>query len=478
MIKKYDKKAEQTLEKVCSGITINNIIPSDDYARFDVKRGLRNSDGTGVMAGLSRVCSVEGYYINDGERVPKDGRLFYRGINMADIAENCLKENRFGYEEASWLLCVGELPNENELCDYRTLLAERRTLPDDFIEDTIMKSPSKDIMNKTAMSVLALYSYDENPDDLSINNIVKQSIDLIAQIPSIMAYAYQVKRRAFDKKSMYIHQNDKSLSTAESILRTLRPDKKFTTDEARLLDLCMIVHADHGGGNNSAFTTRCVSSTGTDTYSAIASAISSLKGPRHGGAALKAHKMLCDIKENCTNPLDEGILYEYLEKILNKNAGDKSGLIYGMGHAVYTLSDPRAVLLKNLAEKKSKIYKKTEDFKILSAIEHLTPELFQKIKGVRKNICANVDLYSGLIYDCLDIPEELYTPMFMASRISGWCAHRIEEICSGSKIIRPAYKSVSLNRDYIKLSARTGELKAPEYIPIEERYAKKEKKYE
>lgn len=476
MIKKYDKKNEQTLEKVCSGITINNIIPREDYTRFEVKRGLRNSDGTGVMAGLSRVCSVEGYYINDGERVPKEGRLFFRGINMTDLAENCLKENRFGYEEASWLLCVGELPNKKELCDYQNLLAERRALPDDFIEDTIMKSPSRDIMNKTAMSVLALYSYDENPDDLSVKNIVRQSVDLIAQTPSIMAYAYQVKRRAFDKKSMYIHQNDKSLSTAESILRTIRPDKKFTAEEARLLDLCMTVHADHGGGNNSAFTARCVSSTGTDTYSAISAAISSLKGPKHGGASLKVHKMLCDIKENCKNPLDDGILYEYLERLLNREAGDKSGLIYGMGHAVYTLSDPRAVLLKGVAEKESKSYGKYDDFKILYAIERLTPELFQRIKGVKKNICANVDLYSGLIYDCLGIPEELYTPMFMASRISGWCAHRIEELCSGSKIIRPAYKSVSLNRDYIKLSKRTGELKAPNYIPLEERCGKKGEK--
>lgn len=474
MIKEYDFETEQALEKFCSGIKINNVIPREDYTRFDVKRGLRNPDGTGVMAGLTRVCSVEGYYINDGERVPKDGRLFYRGIDMTDLTENCIKEKRLGYEEASWLLCVGELPNEKELRDYRNLLAERRTLPEDFIEDTIMKSPSRDIMNKTAMSVLALYSYDKNPDDLSVKNIVKQSVDLIAQIPSIMAYAYQVKRRAFDKKSMYIHPNDKSLSTAESILRTIRPNKKFTADEARLLDLCMIVHADHGGGNNSAFTTRCVSSTGTDTYSAISSAISSLKGPRHGGASLKVHKMLCDIKENCKNPLDDGILYEYLEKLLKKETGDKSGLIYGMGHAVYTLSDPRAVLLKSLAEKKSESYGKADDFKILSAVERLTPELFQKVKGVRKNICANVDLYSGLIYDCLGIPEELYTPMFMASRISGWCAHRIEELCSGSKIIRPAYKSISLNRDYISLSARTGNLKAPEYIPLEERYRKKE----
>ena len=422
------------------------------------------------MAGLTKICSVEGYYIDDGERVPREGRLFYRGINMSDIVKNCKQENRFGFEEVVWLLLFGDLPTKEQLDAFTSVLAQARELPDEFIEDIIMKAPSRDIMNKVASSVLGLYTFDENPDDTSLENVLRQSIQLIAQIPMLMSYAYQAKRRAFDHKSMYIHQNKLDYTMAESILGSIRSDRKFSDAEAKLLDTCMIIHADHGGGNNSAFTTRCITSTGTDTYSAIAASIGSLKGPKHGGANIRVHNMLEDIKKNVKNTADEGQIADYLAKIIKKEAGDGSGLIYGMGHAVYTLSDPRAKLLKQDAAKYSAEFGYEEDFHILDTIERLTPELFCKYKGIKKKICANVDLYSGLIYSMLNIPEELFTPIFMASRSAGWCAHRMEEIYSGGKIMRPAYKSVSLHRGFVPLAERTDNHKVQnEYIPSEER---------
>ena len=335
----------EALSTLCEELLKNNRIHAEDYRRFDVKRGLRNADGTGGMTGLTRICSVEGYYIDDGERVPKDGRLVYRGMDMSEIVKGCRAENRFGFEEVAWLLLFGDLPTQKQLDRFCALLAECRELPDEFIEDMIMKAPSPDIMNKVARSVLALYSFDENPDDTSVENVLRQSIQLIAQIPTIMAYAYQVKRRVYDHKSMYIHQNKKSLKTAESILHSIRSDRKFTDEEAKLLDICMIFHAEHGGGNNSTFTTRCITSSGTDTYSAIAAGIGSLKGPKHGGANIKVHKMVEDMKANVSDPTNEGQVADYLAKVIQKQAGDGSGLIYGMGHAVYTLSDPRAVIL-------------------------------------------------------------------------------------------------------------------------------------
>ncbi len=422
------------------------------------------------MAGLTRVCSVEGYYIDDGERVPKDGRLIYRGIDMSEIVDGCKKENRFGFEEVAWLLLFGDLPTRSQLEAFTNTLAQARELPDEFIEDLIIKAPSRNIMNKVASTVLNLYSYDENPDDTSIENVLRQSIQLIAQIPTIMAYAYQVKRRNFDHKSMYIHQNKTDITMAESILRSIRADKKYTDEEAKILDTCMMIHAEHGGGNNSTFTTRCVTSTGSDTYSAIAASIGALKGPRHGGANIKVHEMVMDIKENVKDPTDEGQLADYLAKIIKKEAGDGSGLIYGMGHAVYTLSDPRAVILKNDARKYSKNTEYEEDFKILDGIERITPELFCKYKGIKKKICANVDLYSGLVYSMLNIPEELFTPLFMSARIAGWSAHRIEEIYTGSKIMRPAYKNVSLPKKFVPIDERVeNHFTSGDYIPNEER---------
>lgn len=442
------------LSSLCSELDKNNSIKKTDYEKYHVKRGLRNSDGTGVMAGLTRICSVEGYYILDGERIPKEGKLSYRGYDINDIVSACIKDNRFGFEEVAWLLLFGELPTEQQLIGLREVIAECRALPDEFVEDMIMKNPSKDIMNKMARCVMMLYSFDENPDDISIPNVLRQSLQLIAQMPTIMNSAYQVKRRAFYNKTMFLHPIRKEQATAEYILNQLRPDRKFTHDEARLLDICLMLHADHGGGNNSTFSTRVLTSSGTDTYSAITAGIGSLKGPRHGGANLRVSAQMREIMEVLPDSTDPSQVKDYLVKILNKEAGDKSGLIYGMGHAVYTKSDPRAVILKENARKLA--YEKgfEKEFKTLENIEFLTPQVFNEVKGVDKVMCANVDLYSGLVYKVLGIPEDLYTPLFATARITGWCAHRLEELSSGGKIMRPAYKSVSHTKKFVDISQR------------------------
>ncbi len=442
------------LSSLCSELDKNNSIKKTDYEKYHVKRGLRNSDGTGVMAGLTRICSVEGYYILDGERIPKEGKLSYRGYDINDIVSACIKDDRFGFEEVAWLLLFGELPTEQQLISLREVIAECRALPDEFVEDMIMKNPSKDIMNKMARCVMMLYSFDENPDDISIPNVLRQSLQLIAQMPTIMNSAYQVKRRAFYNKTMFLHPIRKEQATAEYILNQLRPDRKFTHDEARLLDICLMLHADHGGGNNSTFSTRVLTSSGTDTYSAITAGIGSLKGPRHGGANLRVSAQMREIMEVLPDSTDPSQVKDYLVKILNKEAGDKSGLIYGMGHAVYTKSDPRAVILKENARKLA--YEKgfEKEFKTLENIEFLTPQVFNEVKGVDKVMCANVDLYSGLVYKVLGIPEDLYTPLFATARITGWCAHRLEELSSGGKIMRPAYKSVSHTKKFVDISQR------------------------
>lgn len=400
------------------------------------------------MAGLTRICSVEGYYILDGEKVAKDGQLSYRGYDINDIVSNCVKENRFGFEEVVWLLLFGDLPTANQLDSICEVIDVCRFLPDDFIEDMIIKNPSKDIMNKIARSILGLYSYDENPDDISVQNVLRQSLQLVAQFPTIMTTAYQVKRRAFYGKSMYLHPIKRGLSTAEYILRQTRSDKLYSDDEAKLLDIMLMLHADHGGGNNSTFATRVLTSSGTDTYSAIAAGVGSLKGPRHGGANLKTSAMMNEIIANVADSTDKSQVKDYLVKILNKEAGDGLGLIYGMGHAVYTISDPRAVILKNSARELAYRSGFEKEFKTLENIEEVTPELLHEIKGDDKEICANVDLYSGLCYKVLGIPEDLYTPLFASARIAGWCAHRLEELTSSKRIIRPAYKSVSKRRIY------------------------------
>lgn len=432
----------------------NTKIKKSDFERFPVKKGLRNADGTGVMAGLTTVCNVEGYYIDDGERVPKDGHLIFRGIDFRDFVNGCSAENRFGYEELVFLLLFGSLPTQSEYQQFSDLLAKNRELPDDFVEDVIMRAPSPNIMNKMGSSINALYAYDDNPDDLSPENVLRQCIQLIAQLPAIMSYAYQVKRRFFYRKSMYIHQIKPQQKTAEIILHSIRSDKKFTDEEAKLLDLCLMIHADHGGGNNSTFTTRCVTSTGSDTYSAISAAIGSLKGFRHGGANIKVVEMIDDICEHLTDITDEDAVRDYLRKIVRKEAGDGSGLIYGMGHAVYTLSDPRAVILKQnaktLAEKKGL----SAEWQLLNTIERNAPDIFREEKGLNKQMCANVDLYSGLVYKALAIPRDLFTPIFATARIAGWCAHRMEELATGGKIMRPAYKNVMGRKEYLPIAER------------------------
>jgi len=442
------------LSSLCSELDKNNYIKKSDYERYHVKRGLRNSDGTGVMAGLTRICSVEGYYILDGERIPKEGKLSYRGYDINDIVEGCIKDDRFGYEEVVWLLLFGDLPTNQQLYSLREVIAECRALPDEFIEDMIMKHASKDIMNKMARSVMSLYSFDENPDDISIPNVLRQSLQLIAQMPTIMNSAYQVKRRAFYNKTMFLHPIIKEQSTAEYILNQLRVDKKFTREEAKLLDICLLLHADHGGGNNSTFSTRVLTSSGTDTYSAITAGFGSLKGPRHGGANIRVAQQMNEIMAAVPDSTDPAQVKDYLVKILKKEAGDGSGLVYGMGHAVYTKSDPRAVILKENARKLAFEKGFEKEFKTLENVELLTPQVFAEIKGDDKVMCANVDLYSGLVYKVLGIPEDLYTPLFATARIAGWCAHRLEELTSGGRIMRPAYKSVSHTRKFVDINNR------------------------
>ncbi len=460
----------EEFSELCKELKEYSSIKPEYFDRFEVKRGLRNRDGSGVMAGLTKVCSVEGYYIEDGERKPVDGKLIYRGVNINDIVDGCIKENRFGYEETAWLLLFGHLPTKAQLDRFNEVLGQCRELPEDFIEDMIMKAPSPNIMNKLERSVLSLYSYDDNPDDISIENVLRQSIQLIAQLPTIMTYAYQVKRRHYLKKSMYLHPVKPELSTAETILYNTRSNRKFTDEEAKLLDICLILHAEHGGGNNSAFATRVLSSSGTDTYAAISAGIGSLKGPRHGGANLKVAEMINYLKADVSDITDEGQIADFLKKVINREAGDRSGLVYGMGHAVYTLSDPRQIILKREAKKLAEEKGFGDDFRALELIEKLTPEIFASEKNNNKKICANVDLYSGLIYQMLGIPEDLYTPLFAIARIAGWSAHRIEELISGNRVIRPAYKNMSVPKDYVAIDERVSNFKnSTVYVPLEER---------
>ncbi len=449
--KLWDKTG--SIEYLCEEYLKNNFIDPETCEKLGVKRGLRNPDGTGVLAGLTNVCDVVGYDMIDGVRTAADGKLIYRGIDVAEIVKAAIDEDRFVFEEVIWLLLFGKLPSKQQIDDFMGVLFERRELPEHFAEDMIMKAPSPDIMNKIARSVLALYSYDNNPDGQSLENILRQSINLIAGLPTIMVNAYQIKKRAYDRQSMYLHLPKEGQSTAEHILSTYRPDQKFTKEEAKLLDICMVLHADHGGGNNSTFSCRVLSSSGTDTYSAISAAVGSLKGPKHGGANHKVMQMLQHIDSAIKNENDDDEIIAFLEKLLTKQAGDKSGLIYGIGHAVYTKSDPRAIILRKQA-KKLAIEKGFErQFTLLCKVEQLGPVAFAKIKG-GKDVCANVDLFSGLIYKMLGISEDLHTPLFAISRIPGWCAHRVEEVMFSNRIIRPAYKYINQSQQYTSLEAR------------------------
>lgn len=462
--------SSERFSELCKELKNYSAVPAEYFDRFEVKRGLRNRDGSGVMAGLTKVCAVEGYYIDDGERKPVEGHLTYRGIDINDLVDGCIKENRFGYEEVVWLLLFGHLPTKNQLDEFNKTLSESRELPEDFIEDMIMKAPSPNIMNKLERSVLSLYSYDSNPDDISIENVLRQSIQLVAQLPTIMTYAYQVKRRYYLKKSMYLHPIKPGLSTAETILYNTRSDRKFTDEEAKLLDLCLMIHAEHGGGNNSAFATRVLTSSGTDTYAAISAGIGALKGPRHGGANHKVTEMMNFMKEDVKDITNEGQVADFLKKVINKEAGDRTGLVYGMGHAVYTLSDPRQIILKREAIKLAEKTGFGDEFKALDLIEKLTPEIFASEKNNNKKICANVDLYSGLIYQMLRIPEDLYTPLFAIARVAGWSAHRIEELISGNRVIRPAYKNMAVPKEYVSIDERVDDFKKSSvYVPLDER---------
>lgn len=435
--------------------TENNLINPELFTKYAVKRGLRDLDGRGVLVGLTEIGEVHSYIVDENEIIPVPGRLIYRGIDIADITKGYLSDHRCGFEETTYLLLFGKLPNTKQLTNFQKMLGEKRKLPDDFVRDMILKAPSKDIMNSMARSVLALYSYDEgNPDDTSLSNVLKQCIHLIACFPSLAVYGYQAYAHYHKDQSLYIHTPQPELSTAENILYMLRPDSKYTELEAILLDLALILHAEHGGGNNSSFTTHLVTSSGTDTYSTIAAALGSLKGPKHGGANLKVVKMFEDMREKIIDWQDDDTICDYLTKLLNKEAFDKAGLIYGIGHAVYSISDPRAVILKEYAGKLAAAKGLESEFDFYTRIERLAPQVISKARKMYKGVSANVDFYSGFVYSLLGLPLEMYTPIFAIARIAGWSAHRIEEIVNAGKIIRPAYKSVAEKKDYIPLTMR------------------------
>lgn len=440
-------------EAMLSRVREQYAIP-DKFFNEKVKRGLRNSDGTGVMAGVTKVGRVIGYNIEDGEIVPAPGRLFYRGINVEDIVDAHEANNTFGYEEVAYLLLMGYLPNKEEIEQFASMLSRARALPEGFTEDIILKNPSPNVMNKLARSVLTLYSYDSDPDNTSLENMLSQSIELIARFPTIVANTYAAKRHYIDGESLYIHYPRENLSAAENFLLMLRSDKNYTQEEAHLLDTLMILHAEHGGGNNSAFVCRALSSSGTDTYGAISGAVNSLKGPLHGGANAKVRAMFYDIKAHVDDPTDDNAMRAYLSQILDGTAGDHSGKIYGLGHAVYTLSDPRAEIIKVYASRMARSKGMEKDLEYLRSIERIGCPLIMERKGMSSPISSNIDLYSGFVLQMLDIPDELFTPLFAVSRISGWCAHRIEEVMSAKRIMRPAYRAAKEATSYVPLSLR------------------------
>ena len=423
------------------------------YQEYDVKRGLRESDGKGVLTGLTEISDVVAFKVEDGKKVPQDGQLYFQGYNIMDL-KNGFAKRKFNFEEIIYLLLFGALPNQQQMQSFIEILSQYRELPNKFVRDVIMKAPSMDVMNALQRSVMTLYSYDENPDDISIPNVLKQSLSLIASFPLISVYAYHSYQHYHNDKSLVIRYPEPQLSTAENLLRILRADGQYTELEARVLDIALVIHAEHGGGNNSTFTTHVVSSTGTDTYSAIAASLGSLKGPKHGGANLKVENMFADIKEHVHNWSNDEAIRDYLIKIINKEAFDHTGLIYGMGHAVYTLSDPRAVILKEYAKSLSIEKGREDEFGLYDKVERIASELLTNMKNLHKPICCNVDFYSGFVYSMLGIPKQMYTPIFAISRIAGWSAHRIEELVNAGKIIRPAYKYVGQHREYVNLEDR------------------------
>jgi citrate synthase len=439
------------LSELCSR---NGSINSELYKTYDVKRGLRDLNGNGVLAGLTEISDIVSFKKEDGKQIPCEGKLYYRGIDIEKIVEGFLSEKRFGFEESTYLLLFGELPDQKQLNDFSALLAKYRTLPTSFVRDIIMKAPSPDMMNTLARSVLTLYAYDNNANDISIPNVLRQCLQLIALFPLLAVYGYQAYSHYHDGNSLFIHSPQPELSTAENILHMLRPDSSFTELEAKILDLALVLHAEHGGGNNSTFTTHVVSSSGTDTYSVVAASLGSLKGPRHGGANIRVVQMIEDMKEHLSDWNDEDAIRAYLKGLLNKEGFDHSGLIYGMGHAVYSLSDPRANIFKHYVKSLSEEKGLSEEFALYSNVERLAPEVISQERHIYKGVSANIDFYSGFVYRMLNLPLELYTPIFAIARISGWSAHRLEELVNSGKIIRPAYKSIHPVWEYVPIGKR------------------------
>lgn len=439
------------LDKICEN---NSRIDPKFYSKYKVFRGLRDLEGKGVLTGLTEISEVYAKKEVDGKLIPCHGQLFYRGINIEDLVKGFIKEDRFGFEETAYLLLLGELPNKEQLEEFSEILASYRSLPTSFVRDIIMKAPSFDMMNTLSRSVLTLYSYDENPNDISISNVLRQSLQLISIFPLLSVYGYQAYNHYHNEESLIIHTPNTTLSTAENILYMLRPDSKYSKLEARILDLALVLHAEHGGGNNSSFTTHVVSSSGTDTYSVIAAALGSLKGPKHGGANIKVMQMFKDMKENVHDWEDEEEIAMYLNALLNKEAFDKSGLIYGIGHAIYSVSDPRAKVFKAFVKKLSEEKGLTKEYNLYETVERLAPKVIAKNRKTYKGVSANIDFYSGFVYSMLGLPEELYTPIFAMARIVGWSAHRIEELINADKIIRPAYMNVLERRPYVEIDKR------------------------
>ncbi|MDD3277912.1 MAG: citrate/2-methylcitrate synthase [Lachnospiraceae bacterium] len=450
----FKNKVTPEIEKLTEYCQEQSKMDVDLYKKYDVKRGLRDVNGNGVLAGLTQVSEIVSFKNVDGEKVPCEGELYYRGINIEDLTSGFLSEKRMGFEESAYLLLFGSLPDPAELERFRNILSTQRDLPKNFVRDVVMKAPSRDMMNTLSRSVLTLYAYDPMADDISLPNVLRQCLNLIAVFPMLSVYGYQAYNHYIKGKSLYIHNPEKKLSTAENILLMLRPDKKYTPLEAEILDLALVLHMEHGGGNNSTFTTHVVSSSGTDTYSAVAAALGSLKGPKHGGANIKVVNMFQDMKKNVKDWEDEEEVGAYLRKLLNKEAFDRRGLIYGMGHAVYSISDPRANIFKGFVEKLAHEKKRDKDYRLYSLVERLAPQIISDERHIYKGVSANVDFYSGFVYSMLDLPTELYTPMFAIARIVGWSAHRMEELINTDKIIRPAYKAVKERTDYVLLDGR------------------------
>lgn len=446
--------SEITPEIIAYSKLLEEPIPTELYDRYQVNRGLRDLEGKGILTGLTRVSEIMSHIQESDQLIQCDGKLFYRGINVQEIVAGCSKDNRFGFEETVYLLIFGTMPTEHELEEFKKLLAKYRTLPTNFVRDIIMKAPSKDMMNTLARSVLTLYSYDDHASDTSIPNVLRQSIELIALFPVLSVYAYQAYRHYMHGESLYIHPPQADLSEAENILYMLRPDKKFTDFEAKVLDIALILHAEHGGGNNSTFTTHVVTSSGTDTYSSVAASLASLKGPKHGGANIKVVEMFNDIKENVKDWNDDEEISAYLLKLLRGETFDKKGLIYGMGHAIYSKSDPRAEVFKGYVRDLAKEKDRMDEFELYSKVEKLAPIVIGQERKIYKGVSANVDFFSGFVYHMLNLPEELYTPIFAIARIAGWSAHRLEELQNAGKIIRPAYMNVQPRMPYVPMDER------------------------